>query len=115
MARPDSKRTRGPFPGARRPTSARPNAARPGGGGEGAAAAEGEWGGHVEWNRREAPPPRFLGESVADAGAADRAHDGKVGPRRGGGEREDRAVGAVQRRALPQVEDRDHDRAASSR
>jgi len=83
--------------------------------GDGARAAQVESGCAVELHGRDAPSPRFLREGIANAGAADGAHDGEVGPRRGGGKREDCAVGAVQRRALPQVEDGDHDRAASSR
>jgi len=69
----------------------------------------------LEPERLKSAPPRFFRQRIGRAGPHDGADDRSIGRDRGLGERQHRAVRAVQRRALAQMQDRNHARADSSR
>ena len=69
----------------------------------------------LESHRGQPVPPRFLGQRIGGTRPLQRADHSLVRRLRGLREREHRAVRTVQRRALPEMEDANHARAASSR
>jgi len=81
-----------------------------GGLGDGARAGQVEAALAVETNREQSAAARFVAQGIGRSGACDGADQGLVGSSRGRAEREHCPVRAVQRRALPQMQDWNHER-----